>query len=220
MEPRKQEGTQRPRALLSSELAEKIYSQRPRGFQRQRSLSSASIIISRVFSISPKAIRDIWNRRTWIQATKHLWDEGESRYVCKPKSPTSASAAVQSLHASVNSTEAELSQDVKLETSAHSAISISPTASSASSPLFFGTTQHSESLPENYKQTDCGDLSRLESTSSTSSDEFVDELLVWDDFSLPGELELDQVNEEISQSCRKPQGDWLVCPKTIGTFLC
>jgi hypothetical protein len=27
--------------------------------------------------VSPKAIRDIWNRRTWAAETQHLWGEGE-----------------------------------------------------------------------------------------------------------------------------------------------
>ena len=29
--------------------------------------------VSRLFGVSPRAIRDIWNRRTWCHVTKHLW---------------------------------------------------------------------------------------------------------------------------------------------------
>ncbi len=29
--------------------------------------------ISKLFGISPRAVRDVWNRKTWTYATKHLW---------------------------------------------------------------------------------------------------------------------------------------------------
>ena len=32
-----------------------------------------SIPVSKMFGVSPRAIRDIWNRRTWEQATTDLW---------------------------------------------------------------------------------------------------------------------------------------------------
>jgi hypothetical protein len=28
-----------------------------------------------MFDVSPKTIRDVWNRRTWQRATCHLWEE-------------------------------------------------------------------------------------------------------------------------------------------------
>jgi hypothetical protein len=32
-----------------------------------------SLHVSRIFQVSPKAVRDIWNHRTWKIATQHLW---------------------------------------------------------------------------------------------------------------------------------------------------
>jgi hypothetical protein len=32
-----------------------------------------SIPVSKMFGVSPRAIRDIWNRRTWEHATADLW---------------------------------------------------------------------------------------------------------------------------------------------------
>ena len=29
--------------------------------------------VSKLFGISPRAVRDVWNRRTWCDTTKHLW---------------------------------------------------------------------------------------------------------------------------------------------------
>jgi hypothetical protein len=40
-------------------------------------LSGQSAAVAKKFNVSPKAIRDIWNRRTWTQETHHLWTEDE-----------------------------------------------------------------------------------------------------------------------------------------------
>ena len=31
--------------------------------------------VAKQFGVSPKTIRDIWNRRTWTQTTAHLWSD-------------------------------------------------------------------------------------------------------------------------------------------------
>ena len=36
-------------------------------------LKGKSLILSKVYEVSPKTIRDIWNRNTWIKATSSLW---------------------------------------------------------------------------------------------------------------------------------------------------
>jgi hypothetical protein len=36
-------------------------------------LRGKSVSVSSMFDVSPKTIRDIWNRRTWQRATHHLW---------------------------------------------------------------------------------------------------------------------------------------------------
>ena len=61
----------RPRAVLSQAEVIKIF--------KNRKQSAASELAS-LFKISPKTVRDIWNRRTWIHETKPLWSVGE-----KPK---------------------------------------------------------------------------------------------------------------------------------------
>ncbi len=38
-----------------------------------RSLRGQSGPVSKLFGVSPRAIRDIWNRRTWAYVTKRLW---------------------------------------------------------------------------------------------------------------------------------------------------
>jgi hypothetical protein len=63
----------RPRALLSEQDAVDIYlSGKARSFQKLNSVQ-----LSKQYRVSPKTIRDIWNRRTWAPETKHLWAENE-----------------------------------------------------------------------------------------------------------------------------------------------
>jgi hypothetical protein len=40
--------------------------------RRARGLSS---IVSAQFGVSPKTVRDIWNHKTWVQATNYLWEQ-------------------------------------------------------------------------------------------------------------------------------------------------
>ena len=35
----------------------------------------STAMLSRQYNVSPKAIRDIWNRRTWAPETQHLWTD-------------------------------------------------------------------------------------------------------------------------------------------------
>ena len=39
----------------------------------KQSMRGMSIPVSKMFGVSPRAIRDIWNRRTWEHATADLW---------------------------------------------------------------------------------------------------------------------------------------------------
>ena len=62
-----------PRAVLSAQQAIEIYSQRPvSGTGGWRTL-----IVAERFGVSPKTVRDIWNRRSWAPETRHLWAPGE-----------------------------------------------------------------------------------------------------------------------------------------------
>ena len=69
-----------PRALLSAEQAIEIYKlRRCWKFDSNGRFISGATIIAKNFNISPKTVRDIWNRRTWSYETRHLWDDDEER---------------------------------------------------------------------------------------------------------------------------------------------
>ncbi|EKX44031.1 hypothetical protein GUITHDRAFT_110135 [Guillardia theta CCMP2712] len=66
------------KAILNADIALKIYSSR-----NSDSLfkTAESAVIARHFSISSKAVRDIWDRRTWAHVTMPLWtDEERAEY--------------------------------------------------------------------------------------------------------------------------------------------
>jgi hypothetical protein len=42
--------------------------------------------VAKVFGVKPRTVKYIWNRQTWVQATKHLWaSEAEqgTMFACK-----------------------------------------------------------------------------------------------------------------------------------------
>ena len=43
----------------------------------QKSISGTSVMIASRYNVSPKTVRDIWNRRTWCNATRSLWSASE-----------------------------------------------------------------------------------------------------------------------------------------------
>eukprot|EP00960_Hanusia_phi_P076689 768598-Hanusia_phi.AAC.1 len=60
----------RPRNVINNDLARYIFSCRP--IEKAKPTISSSILSMRV-GITPKAIRDIWRRRTWVRATLRDW---------------------------------------------------------------------------------------------------------------------------------------------------
>ena len=42
-----------------------------------KSANCKSILLASRYNVSPKTIRDIWNRRTWVVATRSLWSPSE-----------------------------------------------------------------------------------------------------------------------------------------------
>ena len=74
-------GRYRPRALLTEQEAVEIYLYRKaasiRPGKNDALLFGKSSAVATFYNISPKAVRDIWNRRTWIEETRHLWACGE-----------------------------------------------------------------------------------------------------------------------------------------------
>ena len=69
-----------PRAVLTATQAIEIYSYRKtrsNGPKTDPLLTGRSAAVAKKFNVSPKAIRDIWNRRTWTQETQHVWTNDE-----------------------------------------------------------------------------------------------------------------------------------------------
>ena len=72
----------RKRAVLTKHQAVEIFSLRglsliPQASYGDFAISSRSVIVSRLFGVSPKAVRDIWNKRTWRHSTSPLSPETE-----------------------------------------------------------------------------------------------------------------------------------------------
>ena len=44
----------------------------------KHTMRGMSIPVSKMFGVSPRAIRDIWNQRTWEYVTADLWDQDET----------------------------------------------------------------------------------------------------------------------------------------------
>ncbi|EKX44343.1 hypothetical protein GUITHDRAFT_109793 [Guillardia theta CCMP2712] len=66
----------RPRARISDRIACEIYLFRLSQPSDQLWFPTpASVALGRRYGITPKAVRDIWNRRTWARATRHLWKD-------------------------------------------------------------------------------------------------------------------------------------------------
>jgi hypothetical protein len=69
--------------VLSESLAVEVYRFK-QTFDTDANASKAkgrSSVVGRLFNISPKTVRDIWNHITWKYATHHLWtgrDNGET----------------------------------------------------------------------------------------------------------------------------------------------
>jgi hypothetical protein len=72
----------RKRAVLTDDQAAAIF--RLRGSfsgancSRDRDFTSRSTMVSNIFGVSPKAVRDIWNKRTWRHCTQALWTEEDN----------------------------------------------------------------------------------------------------------------------------------------------
>ena len=72
----------RKRAVLTEQEATAIFGLRGSihgigNFSRDRDFTSRSSVVSKMFGVSPKAVRDIWNMRTWRHCTQTLWADGD-----------------------------------------------------------------------------------------------------------------------------------------------
>jgi hypothetical protein len=73
------------RVLLNQHVAVQIYQHKlsliqPKCFKScllsdASRMRGASAKLSRQYGVSPKAIRDIWNHKSWVKATIHLWQD-------------------------------------------------------------------------------------------------------------------------------------------------
>ena len=85
----------RPRVLLDTAKALEIYRYKmallvPDSFKSciqkiEVKMKGHSTRLARKYGVSSKAIRDIWNRKSWINATVQLWLD-EDRGFCIPNS--------------------------------------------------------------------------------------------------------------------------------------
>jgi hypothetical protein len=74
----------RPRAVLSLAQVIEIYQYRKSPHRERQCcdpLLGRSVAVAKKFNVSPKTIRDIWNRRSWAQETRHLWTNDERRMI-------------------------------------------------------------------------------------------------------------------------------------------
>ena len=75
----------KPRAVLTSEQAIEIFQCRPTSKSQPTGMTSS--VLARKYRISEKAIRDIWNGRTWHRETLHLDPSRPSRINLPPGRP-------------------------------------------------------------------------------------------------------------------------------------
>ncbi len=78
----------KPRVILNGSLAAEIYAEKlalvaPTSFESclkdsRVKMKGKSVTVSAKYGVSAKTIRDIWNRRTWTNATSALWSRGSS----------------------------------------------------------------------------------------------------------------------------------------------
>jgi hypothetical protein len=77
----------RQRVILTPKLAREIYTRKlvllaqersELNFNGSNSLKGQSVPLAHEYNVSAKTIRDIWNRKTWMFATRDLWcEEGD-----------------------------------------------------------------------------------------------------------------------------------------------
>jgi hypothetical protein len=80
----------RPRAILEAMDAIEIYKHKYLdGFDIDPLIAGNATKVAEMFNVSPKTIRDIWNRRTWIPETQHLWMADDKPSIRKRRSGSS-----------------------------------------------------------------------------------------------------------------------------------
>lgn len=75
-----------PRNVITRDEAREIY-------LMQEEYAGTSDVVGEMYGIAPKTVRDIWNRRTWVRATKPVWSQCRPPAAARPKQSTVAAAA-------------------------------------------------------------------------------------------------------------------------------
>ena len=89
-----------PLAVLSAAQVIEIYQHRrktpthPQMFPFDPSIAGRTTYVARKFKVSPKTIRDIWNRRAWANETRFLWSTDDEPQL-RPKSTKSSTLLSQ-----------------------------------------------------------------------------------------------------------------------------
>jgi hypothetical protein len=74
------------RATLTEKQAVEIYRRKitfmqsisvPHGSARSKTIKKECAAISSRYRVTSKAVLDVWNRKTWVSATSHLWHNEE-----------------------------------------------------------------------------------------------------------------------------------------------
>jgi hypothetical protein len=89
--PKDEDDGERVGLVLTATQAIAIYRcklgfRQPRTFEScllpaESRIKGQSVPVAHMFGVSPKTVRDIWNRRTWAYTTAHLWTEEEDNEV-------------------------------------------------------------------------------------------------------------------------------------------
>ena len=76
-------GRRKPwKIILTAEQAVEIYQKRSMAIDSQATSSCRSNEVAELYGVNSKTIRDIWNRATWVKATRSVWTaEEEAQYM-------------------------------------------------------------------------------------------------------------------------------------------
>jgi len=69
--------------ILTADQARMIYSLRSESTAQTfelRSVAGKSSLVAELYGVSPKTIRDVWNRKTWTQVTRPMWTAEEAEH--------------------------------------------------------------------------------------------------------------------------------------------
>eukprot|EP00291_Cryptomonas_curvata_P014215 CAMPEP_0172179230 /NCGR_PEP_ID=MMETSP1050-20130122/16499_1 /TAXON_ID=233186 /ORGANISM="Cryptomonas curvata, Strain CCAP979/52" /LENGTH=199 /DNA_ID=CAMNT_0012852083 /DNA_START=353 /DNA_END=948 /DNA_ORIENTATION=- len=83
--------------ILTADQARMIYSLRSESTAQTfelRSVAGKSSLVAELYGVSPKTIRDVWNRKTWTQVTRPMWTAEEAEHYEREHMPPDQRAAL------------------------------------------------------------------------------------------------------------------------------